>query len=271
MKKLYVSIALLLVMCVLISGCSFIPFELPSLSDREETAEFTETQPETQTETTAEIEPDYTLYKPYMQEVLNNLPDDKYARAVGVLCDVGLNGVDELIMMYDSDTVKHPDNDMVGMAVAYSVYTIDGDKVVEIAKDHFLFPLAGGPSGVAYVLEGYEENLLGFRYMEVNPGDNDMCCMGNWYIYSVDGPHNDVPNHFDEFPQEVEYFYHCDMGDDYENIDYSKENYAKSKSDDRAGTYDWFHKWLSENRPTEILRYGLDNEEQSLENLMNSL
>ncbi len=266
MKNVCSILALLVVMCITLGGCVFIPFELPY--HNEETSTDAVNSP---TETPTEIEPDYSLYKPYMQEVLDNLPDNEYARALGVLYDVGLNGVDELIMIYDSDTVKHPDSDMVGMAVAYSVYTIKNNEVVEIEKEHFLFPLAGGPQGVAYILEGYEENLLGFKYAEVNPGDNDLYCMGNWYIYSVDGPHNEVYNYEDEFPQEVEYFYHYNLVDGYEVIDYSKESRATSKSDDRDSTYDWFHKWLSDNKPTEILRYGLDNEEQSLEALMSTL
>lgn len=266
MKKMFISIVLLLTMSATVSGCAFIPFELPDLV-KEQPSEVIVTQSEAQTE----AEPDYSLYKPYIQEVLDSLPDDDYARAVGVLYDVGMNGVDELIMIYDSDTVKHPDNDMVGMAVAYSVYTLNDNEVVEIEKEHFLFPLAGGPKGEAYILEGYDETFLGLKYTEINPGDNDLCCMGNWYIYSVDGPHKTVANYENTPPQEVEYFYHCNMEDGSENIDYSKENYAISDADDKYSTYDWFHQWLSENKPTVILSYGLDNEEQSLEALMNTL
>lgn len=247
MKKMFITVALLVVVCVIFSGCNSLPQENNSVA----------------TQVPADVEPDYSLYKPYIQKALDDMPDDDYASARGVLYDVDSNGVDELIMIYDSNNVRLPNSFWHDKAAAYSVYTIDGEKVVALEGEHYLFSLIGAPSGEAYILEDSEQTYLAFEYSDCCLTENDdLNYFGNWYIYILDG--KDL-----ELIKDCEYSYYCTgyVGDE-EVIDYSR---SELKINGKKSDHEEFNNWLKSCTQTEILSYDSDYKIYGLEALMNSL
>ena len=219
-------------------------------------------EPDEIIEETVVEQPENSLYKPYIKAIVDKNKKNKDAKSYGVLYDVDSDDTDELIVLYYSDKVKDPSTKITGPSVAYGIYTVVFGGVVPLEEDHFLFPMAGGPSGCVYILENPEETYLAFRYCEKNPGEEDsLVCLGNWYIYTLDGIEL-------ELAKNCEYQYVYTMEEDEEIIDYANSTVTINGE---KGSYQEFEVWLDTFETTEILAYSDEYEESSLKNLLGSL
>ncbi len=216
-------------------------------------------EPDEIIEETVVEQPENLLYKPYIKAVIDK---NKDAKSYGVLYDVDSNDTDELIMLYYSDNVKDPSTKTPGPSVAYGIYTVVFGGVVPLEEDHFLFPMAGGPSGSVFILENSEETYLAFKYSEINPGEEDsLVCLGNWYIYTLDEIEL-------ELAKSCEYQYVYTIEEDEEIIDYADSTVTINGE---KGSYQEFEVWLDTFETTEILSYSDKYEDSSLKNLLGSL
>lgn len=152
------------------------------INDENDIYHGTETETEEYTEEPQEEEVDYQLYKLYINNAIDEHQEvNSYSSAQGVLYDIDSNGVDELIIAH------HMSGSSVPKCV-YSIFTIKNNRVYELLDKELFFNLAGGPSGTVIAMKGSDdENLIAFRYDEVNPGNNgEMNHHGTWQIYNLD-------------------------------------------------------------------------------------
>ncbi len=171
-----------------------------------------------------------------------------YEDPQGVLYDIDSNGVDELIMIFNSTKAKNPYDGSKCPGALYSVYTIADNKVVPLIEKELLFTIAGGPSGGAYILENGSQTLLGFDYSESNPAQgNDWYVGGDWNFYELNGTSMN----------EVKYVEYATIRDSSNNIKYES---STAKVDGSQQPYEDFESWLYSYSSTCILEsYGRDD------------
>lgn len=246
MKKVMATALCLLIICFVFCGCN-----------DTDLYDYNADAPEVVTEPVGTF-----LYKPYIKAVIDKVGESEYGDAFGALYDVDADDMEELIMIHYSTDVMRESGEMIDEAVVYSVYTIEYDAVVPLVEENYLFPLAGGPQGSAYILSNSEQTFLGFRYAEINPGDEDtLNCNGNWYIYTLDGVDF-------ELEKECEYSYTYTLENDEEIVDYSNSSVIINGE---KSSYEEFDLWLKSFETTEILAYDSAYEEANLDVLIETL
>lgn len=195
------------------------------------------------------VDVDYTLYRPYIESAIDaHKTVNSYTSAQGIMYDIDDNGIKELLIIHE-----------VNLTCVYDIYTIKDNTVHPLLEDKVFFFLAGGPSGDVYVMKDSNgEKLIGFRYTEVNPGDNTgLYYLGTWDVFLV----NDT-----ELSEVKSAEYTYITKDDV--IDYS---ISTATIDSKEIPYKDFEDWLAQYESELLLSaYGFD-EDNRLEDLLQNL
>ena len=126
-----------------------------------------------------------SAYDDLIQEVLNECESNKEV-ASGVLYDVDGDGVDELVMMHDSESYDGYDDEN-GKARVCRVYTLSNGKSVRLVEDIIFYDKDGG-SGDVCVVERDGEYYISVtgESSEKNGNTN-----GFWNLYNLTDGHSD--------------------------------------------------------------------------------
>lgn len=91
---------------------------------------------------------DTSSYQSIVQSVLDKNAPYSNERKYGLLYDIDHNGVEELILLYET-TARWDASANPMPCIVTSLYTMRENKVVSLLEEAVLYPLAGGPSGFA--------------------------------------------------------------------------------------------------------------------------